>query len=63
MKIVGNLLQTIEGLEIYSIIATIIFFIGFIVVFIRTMRKPNKEMEEIKKSMLVDNDSEEYYTP
>ncbi len=62
MKIVSNLLVDIEGIQIYYIIGLLIFFGLFIVIFIRTMRRPNKEMDEIKNSILFDNDSKEIKT-
>ncbi len=62
MKIVSNLLQQIEGIQIYYIIGLLLFVGLFIVIVIRTMRMPNKEMEEIKSSILKDNDSEETAT-
>ncbi len=58
MKIVSNLLENIEGIQIYYIIGLLIFFSLFVVIVIRTMRRPNKEMEEIKNSILKDNNSE-----
>ena len=57
MKIVSNLLENIEGIQIYYIIGLLIFFTLFIVIFIKTMKRPNKEMEEIKNSILEDKDS------
>lgn len=62
MKIVSNLLENIEGIQIYYIIGLLIFFILFIVIFIRTMRRSNQEMEDIKNSILIDNDTEEIST-
>ena len=59
MKLVSNILENIEGIQIYYIVGLLIFFSLFVVIFIRTMRRPNKEMEEIKNSILQDNDSEE----
>lgn len=59
MKIVSNLLENIEGIGIYYIIGLLIFFILFIVIFIRTIRRPNKEMEDIKNSILIENETEE----
>lgn len=59
MKIVSNLLQDIEGIQIYYIIGLLLFFGLFIVILVRTMRLPNKEVNEIKNSILTDNDSEE----
>lgn len=62
MKIVSNLLENIEGIQIYYIIGLLIFVVLFIVIFIRTMRIPNKEMEKIKNSILIDKESEDIIT-
>ena len=63
MKIVSNLLEQIEGIQIYYIIGLLIFVTLFVVIFIRTMRKPDKEMDEIKNSILIENGSEELIEP
>lgn len=62
MKIVSNMLENIEGIQIYYIIGLLIFFILFVVIVIRTIKMPNKEMDEIKNSILDDNNSEETLT-
>ncbi len=62
MKIVSNMLQNIEGIQIYYIIGLLIFFTLFIIILVRTMRQPNSEMNEIKNSILDDNNSEETIT-
>lgn len=62
MKIVSNMLENIEGIQIYYIIGLLIFFILFVVILIRTMKMPNKEIDEIKNSILDDNNSEETIT-
>ncbi len=62
MKIVSNMLENIEGIQIYYIIGLLIFFILFVVILIRTMRRSNSEMDEIKNSILDDNNSEETIT-
>ncbi|MEN8115705.1 MAG: hypothetical protein ABFS16_01925 [Bacteroidota bacterium] len=62
MKIVSNLLQSIEGIQIFYIIGLLIFVALFIVIFIRTMRMSNNEMEEIKNSILTDGESEDIIT-
>lgn len=62
MKIVSNLLENIEGIQIYYIIGLLIFVVLFIVIFIRTMRMPNKDMENIKNSILSDSESEDIIT-
>ena len=52
MKIVSNMLEQIEGIQVYYIIGLLIFVTLFIVIIIRTMRRPDQEMEDIKKSIL-----------
>ena len=59
MKIVSNMLEQIEGIQIYYIVGLLIFVTLFVVIFIRTMRRPDKEMEDIKNSILIENGSEE----
>ena len=61
MKMVSNMLASIEGIEIYYIVGLLLFFTLFVVILIRTIRWPNKEMLEIKESILTDNNSEEQY--
>lgn len=62
MKIVSNVLENIEGIQIFYIIGLLIFVVLFIVIFIRTMRMPNKEMEDIKNSILIDNETEDNFS-
>lgn len=62
MKIVSNLLTSIEGIQIFYIVGLLIFVLLFIVIFIRTMRIPNQEMEDIKNSILIDGDSNDINT-
>ncbi|MCK5731193.1 MAG: cbb3-type cytochrome c oxidase subunit 3 [Draconibacterium sp.] len=62
MKIVSNMLENIEGIQIYYIIGLLIFFILFVVILIRTIKMPNKEMDKIKNSILDDNSSEKSIT-
>ncbi len=62
MKIISNTLENIDGIQIYYIIGLLIFVVLFIVIVIRTMRRPAKEMKEIKESILVDTDTEELIT-
>ena len=59
MKIVSNVLENIGGIQIYYIVGLLIFVSLFIVIVIRTMRRPAKEMNDIKNSILIENDSEE----
>ena len=54
----SDLLGNMEGIQVYYILGLLIFFICFLVIFIRTMRRPAKEMKEIKESSLNDNDAE-----
>ena len=62
MKIVSNLLEGIEGIRIFYIFGLLLFFSLFIVILIRTLRMPKKEMDEIKKSILTDDDTDEIAT-
>ncbi len=59
MKIVSNLLVEIEGIQIFYIIGLLIFVTLFVVIFIRTMKRSNNEMDDIKNSILNDNESED----
>ena len=62
MKIVSDLLTSIEGIQIFYIVGLLIFVVLFIVITIRTMRMPDKEIENIKNSILADGESEEITT-
>ena len=62
MKIVSNLLENIDRIEIYYIVGLLIFFTLFVIIVFRTMRRSNNEMEEIKNSILIDNDTEKRIT-
>jgi hypothetical protein len=57
MKIVSNLLENIEGIQIYYIAGLLIFVTLFIVISIRTLRMPKTEAEKIKNSILNDNET------
>jgi len=59
MKIVSNVLENINGIQVYYVLGLLIFFSLFIVIVVRTMRRPAKEMNDIKESILIENDSEE----
>jgi hypothetical protein len=61
MKIVSNLLENIEGIQIYYIVGLLIFVGLFAVIAVRTYRMPNKEADNIKNSIL--NDGEEELSP
>jgi len=58
MKIVSNLLENIDGIQIYYIVGLLIFVILFIVITIQTIRMPKQEAEKIKNSILNDNETE-----
>ena len=58
MKIVSNLLENIEGIQIYYIVGLIIFITLFVVITIRTFKMPKQEVEKIKNSILNDNETE-----
>lgn len=58
MKIISNLLENIEGIQIYYIVGLIIFVTLFIVISIRTYKMPKQEAEKIKNSILNDNETE-----
>ena len=62
MKMVSNILEGMEGIHIFYVIGLLLFFILFIVIFVRTMRRPATEMNEIKESILIDNDPKESET-
>jgi len=55
MKIISNLLESIEGIQIWYILALLIFFFMFIVIMFRILMKPRNEMDEIKNSILNDD--------
>ena len=59
MKIVSNLLENIEGIQIYYIVGLLIFVLLFIVIAIRTYRMSNKEADDIKNSILNESEVEE----
>lgn len=56
MKIISNLLENIEGIQVYYSIGLLIFFTLFILILIRTLRRPGSEMDQIKNSILNDNE-------
>ena len=59
MKIVSNLLENIEGIQIYYIVGLLIFVLLFIVIAIRTYKMSNKEADDIKNSILNESELEE----
>lgn len=63
MKIVSNLLESIEGIQIWYIIGLLIFVVLFIAIFIRTLQRSNNEMHELKNAILIDDDSSDIILP
>ena len=63
MKIVSNLLENIEGIQIYYIVGLLIFVTLFVVISIRTIRMPKQEAEKIKNSILTDNETDDIIHP
>jgi hypothetical protein len=59
MKIISNLLENIDGIQIYYIVGLLIFVTLFIIITIRTIRMPKAEAEKIKNSILNDSEVEE----
>ena len=59
MKLVSNLLESMTGIHIFYVVGLLIFLTLFVVIVVRTVRRPSAEMNEIKESILIDNDSEE----
>lgn len=62
MKLVSSLLESMTGIHIFYVVGLLIFLTLFVIIVIRTMRRPATEMNEIKESILIDNDSEESMT-
>ena len=54
----SSLLESMEGIHIFYIAGLLIFLVLFVVIVVRTIRRPDEEMNEIKKSILKENDSE-----
>ena len=59
MKLVGSLLESIEGIQIFYIVGLLLFFGLFLVILVRTLKRPKEEMLEIKNSILLENTIEE----
>ena len=58
MKMVSSLLKSMTGIHIFYVIGLLIFITLFIIIFIRTMRRPAAEMNAYKESIFNDNDPE-----
>ena len=59
MKLVSNLLESMTGIHVFYIVGLLIFFVLFIIILVRTLRRPDAEMKEIKESIILDTDSDE----
>ena len=59
MKLVSNLLESMTGIHIFYVVGLLIFLTLFVVIVVRTLRRPSAEINEIKESILIDNDLEE----
>ena len=57
MKIVSNVLQDIDGIQIYYIVGLLIFLVLFIYIFIRTyFLTPRAELTSIKNSIFEEDE-------
>ena len=62
MKLVSNVLEGMEGIHIFYVVGLLLFIALFIVILVRTLRRPAAEMNEIKESILNDNDTDQSKT-
>jgi len=58
MKLVSNLLESMTGIHIFYVIGLLIFISLFIIIFIRTMRRPASEMKEYSETIFNDESPE-----
>lgn len=58
MKLVSNVLESMTGIHIFYVVGLLIFITLFIIIFIRTMRRPAAEMNAYKESIFNENDPE-----
>ena len=58
MKLVSSLLESMTGIHIFYVIGLLIFFTLFIIIFVRTMRRPAAEMKANKELIFNDTDPE-----
>jgi len=58
MKMVSSLLESMTGIHIFYVIGLLLFITLFIIIFIRTMRRPASEMNAYKESIFNENDPE-----
>lgn len=54
MGFVGEVLDNVKGVQYFYIAGILIFLILFVVILVRTVRMPKKEIDDIKTSILDD---------
>lgn len=59
MGFVGKVMDGVNGIHIYYIIGIFIFITLFLVILIRTIRIPKKNLQDYKNAILDDNDEVE----
>jgi cytochrome c oxidase cbb3-type subunit IV len=62
MKIVRNVLESIDGIELFAIAGLIIFFAFFIAIVVKVMRMKQKKVEEFSR-MPLEKDDDEFFSP
>lgn len=62
MKLVSSVLEGMENIHIIYVIGLLLFIVLFLIILIRTIRRPAAEMNEIKESILLENDQDESKT-
>ncbi len=58
MKLVSSLLESMTGIHIFYVIGLLIFLTLFIIILVRTIRRPPAEMKAYKEIIFNDNDPE-----
>lgn len=62
MKLVSDVLEGMEGIHVFYVVGLLLFLALFIIILVRTLRRPKAEMNEIKESILSDDDTDESKT-
>jgi cytochrome c oxidase cbb3-type subunit IV len=62
MKIVRNVLEGIDGIELFAIAGLIIFFAFFITILVKVMRMKQKKVDELSR-MPLEKDDDEFFSP
>lgn len=55
-------MEGMENIHIIYVIGLLLFIVLFLIILIRTIRRPAAEMNEIKESILLENDQDESKT-